>query len=56
MKKKSEKGRSAVMFNRDVSPGMTGLEKAGVARPNLKRGAAAVKGSERGKKRSKKRD
>ena len=50
------KKKPTVEFNKDVTPGMSGLRKAGVKRPNMEQGAAAVKGSGRAKKRSKKRD
>lgn len=61
MKKKSFGGESKnVKFNRDIAPDEPGVMKAGVAHPNVKNGAAAVKGKRmmaaRGKKRSPKRD
>lgn len=49
-----------VTFNRDITPGDSGVKKSGLAGPNMQQGAAAVKGKRpmgRAKKRSsKKRD
>ena len=44
-----------VAFNRDITPGESGLRKSGVAKPNMEQGAASSKGKRpmaRAKKRS----
>ena len=48
---KMKRGK-AVTFNGDISPGMSGPMKAGVASPMLEKRAASMRGYKRSKKRS----